>query len=142
MGPSVPRDVGSLSAMRSLRRASLAALGLATAIGLVACAGASGPPTPFPSLGANTVVLTAKGTAFTTQDVHAPANLPWTLALDNQDNLPHNVVIVNASNTTVFTGAIVNGPKLATEPGPVVVSGTYRIMCAIHPEMHGTLTVP
>lgn len=128
--------------MRLNRHARIAGLCLAAAVGLAACAGNSGPSTPFPSLGADAVRFTAKGQQFTTQSVHVPADKPWTLALDNQDGLPHNVVIIDKNSNAVFTGTIVNGPTLKTEAAPALSPGDYRFTCAVHPEMHGTLTVP
>jgi plastocyanin len=128
--------------MRLDRHARVAAVAFAAAVALAGCTGNSGPATPFPSLGADAVVITAKNTQFTTQSVHVPANRPWTLAFDNQDGLPHNVVITDKSNTTVFTGTIVNGPTLKVEAAPALAAGEYPFTCVVHPEMHGTLIVP
>jgi plastocyanin len=115
---------------------------LAALVVVAACGGSSAPATAFPSLPSGDVVITAKGTQFTTQDVHVPANTPWTLAFDNQDGLPHNVIILSADNKAVFTGTLVSGPKLSMEPGPALAAGTYHFTCAVHAEMHGILTVP
>lgn len=108
----------------------------------MSCGGPSAPATPFPSLGADAVVIVAKGTQFTTQAVHVPSDHGWTLALDNQDGLPHNVVILDGDNKAVFTGTIVNGPRLFTESAPALSAGDYRFTCTVHPDMHGTLTAP
>ena len=128
--------------MRLTRHGRAAALGLAAAVAVSACAGSSAPATPFPSLGADAVVVAAKNTQFTTQSVHVPAGKAWTLAFDNQDNLPHNMVITDQSNTTVFASTIVNGPTLKIEAAPALAAGEYHFVCAVHSEMHGTLTVP
>lgn len=128
--------------MRFTRHARAAGVGLAAAVALSACAGSATPATPFPSLGADAVVVTAKNTQFTTQSVHVPAGTAWTLAFDNQDNVPHNVVISDQHNTTVFMSTIVSGPTLKMEAAPALAAGEYHFTCAVHSEMHGTLTVP
>jgi plastocyanin len=118
---------------------ALVAGGLVCAL-VVACSSSNASPTPFPSLPVGSVVITAKNTAFVTADVHVPANAAWTLAFDNQDNLPHNVVIADGSGQTVFSSDVFTGPGLRTQAAPALSPGSYTFTCAIHPEMKGTLT--
>ena len=73
-------------------------------------------------------------------DVVAPASVAWTLAFDNQDNLPHNVVIQDASGQTVFASEVFTGPALRTQAAPALAPGSYTFTCAIHSDMKGTLT--
>src|SRR4051794_27643638 len=107
---------------------------------VLACSSTSAPPTPFPSLPSGSVVITAKNTAFVTGDVVAPAGVTWTLAFDNQDNLPHNVVIRDASGEALFSSEVFTGPALRTQAAPPLAPGSYTFTCAVHPDMKGTLT--
>jgi len=75
-----------------------------------------------------------------TQSVTVPANAAWTLAFDNQDNLPHNVVIQDASGQTVFSSEVITGPALKIQDASALATGSYTFTCAIHSEMKGTLT--
>ena len=103
---------------------------------------AGGGPTPAPASQAPQadVVLTAKGTAWVTPTISVPAGKPFTLALDNQDTFPHDVVISDASGTKVFTGDVVNGPAVKVYDVPALPKGTYSFVCTIHPNMTGTAT--
>lgn len=115
--------------MRFVRPAGLAAIWLVVSATLAAC-GSSGPFAAPPSLGADAVLFTAKGQQFTATSVHVPADKAWTLALDNQDGLPHNVLKVDKDNKTVFASTIVSGPVLTTDPAPALAPGSYRFTCA------------
>jgi plastocyanin len=124
------------------RAAPLVLAALAGLALLAACGGSTAPATAFPSLGPDAVVFQAKGQQFLTTTVHVPAEKAWTLALDNQDALPHNVVILDRSDKAVFTSTVFTGASLKVEPAPALAAGDYRFICAVHPEMKGTLTVP
>ena len=86
------------------------------------------------------MVVTAKHVEYVTTDVAVPANTAWTLAFDNQDNVPHNVVIQDASGQTVFSSDVFTGPGLRTQTAPALAPGDYTFTCAIHSDMKGTLT--
>jgi plastocyanin len=103
---------------------------------------AGGGPTPAPASQAPQAdaVLTAKGTAWVTPTINVPAGKPFTLALDNQDTFPHDVVISDSSGTKVFTGDVVNGPAVKVYDVPALPKGTYSFVCSIHPNMTGTAT--
>ena len=110
--------------------------GLIMAAALAACGGAPAPiGTPPP----DAVVVTAQGTAFTTQHVTVPASEPFTLWLDNLDNEVHNVHIWDAAGASVYTGQFLTGPAARTELVPPLTPGTYRFTCDIHPGMAGQL---
>jgi plastocyanin len=109
--------------------------------------GGSGAPAPSggtgggPSLPAADAVVVAEGTQFTTPDVKAPADEPFTIAFDNRDTgQPHDVDIVGPDGNKVFDGEIVTGPKVVTYNVPALAPGTYPFHCSVHANMTGTLT--
>jgi plastocyanin len=110
------------------------------ATSILACSSTNASPTPIPSLPTGSVLIAAKNTAYATADVVVPARAAWTLAFDNQDNLPHNVVIHDASGQTVFASDVFTGPGLRTQAAPSLEPGSYTFVCAVHPDMKGTLT--
>src|SRR3954447_18630941 len=111
----------------------------AIAASALACS-SNAPATPFPSLPAGSVVVAAKHVVFVTTDVAVPANTAWTLAFDNQDGVPHNVVIQDGSGQTVFSSDVFTGPALRTQAAPALAAGAYTFTCAIHSDMKGKLT--
>jgi plastocyanin len=102
-----------------------------------AAAGGAPPPSQAPKADA---VLTAQGTQFLEATITIPAGKPFTLALDNKDTLPHNVVLKDASGSKVFEGAIVTGPVVTVYDVPAIPAGTYTFVCAVHSNMTGTAT--
>jgi plastocyanin len=118
---------------------------LALAATLAACSGASANPAATPAGPAGspsgaTVSVVAKDIAFTTPAVSAKAGVAFTIAFDNQDGAPHNIVISDGSGSQVFKGEIVSGTKVDYQV-PALAAGTYGFLCEIHPDMKGTLTV-
>jgi plastocyanin len=107
---------------------------LATVV--LACGGAPAPSLTPP---ADVVAITAQGTAFTTQQVTAPASAPFTLWFYNKDNELHNVHVWDASGGSVFAGEAFNGPEARTALVPPLAPGTYQFKCDIHPDMTGQL---
>jgi plastocyanin len=93
-----------------------------------------------PSAPAADVTITAQGIDFTTKDVIAPADTEFTIAFDNQDPAPHDVVIKEGSGTVVFQGEVVTGPTVEIYHAPPLAPGTYSFVCSIHPAMVGTIT--
>ena len=89
-----------------------------------------------------TVELSAKGVAFSTNALQAPAGAPFTLHFDNQDpSIPHNVEIKDASGGSKFKGDIFPGVAAKDYQVPALAAGTYTFVCDVHPNMTGTLTV-
>jgi plastocyanin len=146
-------------------KATFAALAVLIAVGLVfssgllpnsgtdAGAGAGAAPSGQPAGGAGApaesagaslpaadVTITAQGIDFTTKDVIAPKDTDFTIAFDNQDPAPHDVVIKEGSGTVVFQGAVVTGPAVQIYNAPPLAAGTYSFVCSIHPAMVGTIT--
>ncbi|MEP7361416.1 MAG: cupredoxin domain-containing protein [Chloroflexota bacterium] len=100
-----------------------------------------GAPAPVVTPPPGAVVVIAEGTTFTTTHVTAPANVAFTLWLDNRDHELHNVHIFDASNASVFPGKMFTGPDARTEQVPPLTPGTYTFKCDIHPTMTGELLV-
>jgi cytochrome c oxidase subunit 2 len=109
---------------------------------------ANATPPPAPSAGPSgapegaVVEIVAKGIAFTTQQVTAPADAPFTIHFDNQDaQVPHDVVLKDPSGNEVAASEIITGVAAADVPVPASPAGTYQFVCTVHPTMTGTLTV-
>ena len=123
---------------------SLVALALMTA----ACSGGSTGSTASPAASApapsgqagDAIVVVAKDLKFLTAAITAPADEAFEIVLDNQENVPHNVAIKDASGTTGFKGEIVTATQVVNTI-PALTAGTYEFFCEVHPDMKGTLTV-
>ena len=83
------------------------------------------------------VTIVAKGIAWDTDCLEAPAGEPLTIVVDNQDRgVPHNIHLTDATDE----------PETELEDGPVVQeldvtldAGSYEFVCDVHPNMVGTL---
>ena len=116
---------------------------LALAATLAACSSAASPSTPAAPAGSpsgDSVAVAAKDIKFTTPAVSAKAGAAFTIAFDNQDSAPHNIVISDPSGAQVFKGEIVSSKKVDYQV-PALTPGSYSFVCEVHPEMKGTLTV-
>jgi cytochrome c oxidase subunit 2 len=105
---------------------------------------ANATPAPQPSGDAAgpVVEISAKAVAFNTTTLTAPADKPFTIAFKNDDEaVPHNVEIKDASGASVYKGDIINGISEINYPVPALPAGTYTFICTVHPNMTGTLTV-
>jgi plastocyanin len=86
---------------------------------------------------------------FAETSLSVPADTPFTIAFDNQDEgIPHNVQIFEGDETTgtpVWAPAdneLITGPAQTTYDVPGLPAGTYTFNCFSHPvTMVGTLTV-
>jgi plastocyanin len=99
------------------------------------------PASPATSLPAADAQLTAVNIAFVPTSLTGPAGRPFTVAFDNQDGLPHNLEIRDASGAVLFRGDIVTGPIVTVYAIPSLPAGQYPFLCTVHPAMIGTLTV-
>jgi hypothetical protein len=89
-----------------------------------------------------TIVLTAKDIAFDTDSISGPKDLPFTLALDNQDDgVPHNVEFQDGTGASVWKGEIFNGIDTRVYDVGPLPGGTYTFLCTVHPSMTGTATL-
>jgi cytochrome c oxidase subunit 2 len=105
-------------------------------------ANATPPPAPSGEAAGPTINLVAKGVKFDQSALTVPA-AGFTLHYDNQDNqIPHDFVILDSAGTKVFGTPSLTGPKAQDFPVPAIPAGSYKFECSIHPtQMFGTLTV-
>jgi hypothetical protein len=89
--------------------------------------------------------ITAQGTAFDTRCLAAPADQPFEILFNNEDEgLPHNVAIYTDSSASesLFIGETFPGPDDRTYPVDPVEAGDYFFRCDVHPtQMTGTFVV-
>jgi plastocyanin len=86
--------------------------------------------------------LAAQNIAFSTANLQAPADQPFTIHFKNNDpSVPHDVEIMDASGAVAFTGGIITGPTETNYAVPALKAGTYTFVCTVHPNMTGTITV-
>ncbi|HET7726274.1 MAG TPA: cytochrome c oxidase subunit II [Candidatus Limnocylindrales bacterium] len=102
---------------------------------------ASATPPPAPSGGAGEVVeVTAVNIAFTSGELRAPADTPFTIRFVNEDDgVPHNVEVKDAGGASLFQGEIFNGNDQRDYQVPALPAGEYEFLCTVHPNMTGTL---
>jgi nitrite reductase (NO-forming) len=92
----------------------------------------------------NDLKITSTNLAFDTNCLAAMANMPITIAFDNQDQgVPHNVSIYTDSSATtaLFTGELITGPDSITYEIDGLEPGTYFFRCDVHPGMSGAFVV-
>ena len=106
-----------------------------------ACSGSSQPIATLP-IPSGALVVRAVNTTFQPAEQAAPAGQAFTLYFDNADSLPHNVVILGPGGQRLLAGDIFSGPAQKVYDVAALASGTYQLRCDVHPDMHGTLTVP
>jgi cytochrome c oxidase subunit II len=98
---------------------------------------ASGSPPPAPSGAAGdcetTVAITARDTQFDIDSFEAPADTPFCIEFENQDeNIPHNVSIYDGGEA-LFTGEFLNTTGNITYQVPALPEGEFRFICDAHP---------
>ena len=104
-------------------------------------AGESAPPASGEP-GVTTLEISAQNIQFSTDTLTAPADTAFQIAFQNNDEgIPHNVEIKDASGNTAFNGEVFSGVDLRTYDVPQLAAGTYKFLCTVHPNMTGTLTV-
>lgn len=118
------------------------------AMALVALAAGGYPsatkPQPTCTPEGTALTISAIDSKFNKDCLVAPPGEPFTIAFDNQENVPHNVAIYdeNNGNKTLFKGEVFNGPKTVTYSVPAQAEGTYVFLCDPHKEiMRGTFVV-
>ena len=93
------------------------------------------PPGPY-------VALAAHNIAFDTSALNVPANVAFTIVLDNQEAVPHNVSIDRVHDAArVFEGAVFSGPATRWYAVSALAPGEYAFLCQVHPSMTGRLFV-
>lgn len=101
----------------------------------------TGPPPCEPS--GTELTITAQTLAFDTDCLAAPVDEAFTIELNNQDAVPHNVAIYETQGgTAFFQGETFTGPDTRTyEVDPIEEPGQYYFQCDVHPPMSGTFVV-
>jgi len=103
-------------------------------------AGASGEPSQGPS--GPVVQIAAKDIKFSTAEMTAPADTPFQIEFQNNDDgVPHNIEIKDGGDTVAFNGDIFSGVDKMDYAVPALAAGTYKFLCSVHPQMSGSLTV-
>jgi plastocyanin len=90
------------------------------------------------------VVLNIKAlnTAFDVTSLTAPAEEPFQIAFDNEDNgVPHNIAIKDSAGNVAWKGDLITGVAQTTYDVPALPAGSYTFICQVHPSMTGTLEV-
>jgi plastocyanin len=90
-----------------------------------------------PEIAANNAV------SFDRTTLIVPAGRPFELVFHNNDpGVPHNVEIAEseARVTKYLDGEIITGPATITYQVPALEQGDYYFLCAIHPNMKGTVS--
>lgn len=123
--------------MNRLRTFGLAA---ALAVTLAACGGAAaGGPDVDPA--AADIAVTASDMAFHTSTLTVQEGEAFTLALVNEDSMPHNIAILTTTKSvTLFEGELITDDTVVYDV-PALEAGEYLFVCSLHPEMTGTLIV-
>ena len=121
-------------------RLTLAAV--ATVALLAACGSTPGGAESTVDPADTDVSVTAVDTAFEQTTLTAPAGEAFTLALINEDALPHNVAIYTDSSASeeIYIGEYVTDGTIVYDV-PALEAGEYFFRCDLHPEMTGTLIV-
>jgi len=119
-------------------------LGLALVAAVTAACSSGGGGTPAAGGSATitaggSVTIVSKDLKFLTTTIKAPADSAFEIVLDNQESVPHNIAVSDASGASVFKGEIVTATKV-TNAIPALAAGTYPFICEVHPDMKGTIT--
>lgn len=123
-----------------MNRLQRSAIAIALVSVLAACGTAAGDPGVDPSTA--DVTVTSADMAFDTSTLTAPAGETFTLALVNEDSMPHNVAIYTdeTKSEKLFEGELVTDATIVYEI-PALDAGEYFFECSLHPDMTGTLVV-
>lgn len=117
----------------------LSVAGLAIVALLAACAGS--PASTADPADAD-VTVTSVDMAFEQTTLTATAGEAFTLALVNEDAVPHNVAIYTDASASdeLYIGEYVTDGTIVYDI-PALEAGEYFFRCDLHPEMTGTLIV-
>ena len=121
-------------------RLSLVAVALAAVLAACGSTAADGGSDPDPA-GAD-LTVTAVDMAFDPGTVTVAAGETFTIALVNEDAMPHNIAIYTdeTKSEKVFEGEMVTDGTIVYDL-PALDAGEYFFDCSLHPNMTGTLVV-
>lgn len=88
--------------------------------------------------------IIANNLTFSSNCLAAPANQPFTITFNNQENgIPHNISIYPSGQggKALFKGATVTGVQTTVYRVQGLPAGTYYFQCDVHPDMNGALVV-
>jgi plastocyanin len=118
----------------------LSLLAIALAAVLAACGTATGGQPTDPTDADYTI--TSVDMAFEADTLTVAAGTAFSLALVNEDSMPHNVAIYTdeSKSEKLFEGEMVTDGTIVYEI-PALDAGKYFFDCSLHPNMTGTLVV-
>ncbi|MEX2394344.1 MAG: cupredoxin domain-containing protein [Actinomycetota bacterium] len=86
-----------------------------------------------------TIEVSAAALAFDTKNLELSTG-GTVIEFDNADSQPHNIAVydgTDATGTSLFKGAIINGGQKTSYNVPAIESGVYYFQCDVHPTMNG-----
>jgi plastocyanin len=127
--------------MKTLRL-PLVTLALAAVLAACGTAGAGGGSDPGADPAEADATVTAVDMAFAPGTVTVSAGDTVTIALVNEDAMPHNIAIYADSSKSekLFEGEMVTDGTVVYEVSDLA-PGEYFFDCSLHPNMTGTLVV-
>lgn len=100
---------------------------------------------PDPSMPA--VEIVSLDSVFEPTELEAPADEPFQIVYENQDQYEHNVSVYPLNDTglglmahPIYLGEIFAGPKTVVYEVPELKAGRYLFQCDVHGRMEGYLT--
>jgi plastocyanin len=137
-GPDLrPAFFMEIERMKVIRLTLLAA---ALVAALAACGSSNANPAVDPATA--DVTVTSTDMVFDTDTITVAADEAFTVALVNEDAMPHNIAIYTDASASeeVFVGDMVTDGTITYEIA-ALEAGDYFFRCDLHPEMAGTLVV-
>jgi plastocyanin len=117
-------------------------LAVAASALLAACGSATASPSGDPEPADSDATVTASEMAFAPGTVTVRGGDTVTIALVNEDAMPHNIAIYRdeTKSEKLFEGELVTDATIVYEVSGLA-AGEYFFDCSLHPEMTGTLVV-
>ena len=88
------------------------------------------------------LTVKAENIAFDVTSLTAPADAPFQIKFENQDQgTQHDVAIKDSSGALKWQGDLIAGIAETTYNVPALAAGSYTFVCVVHPSMTGTLDI-